>query len=74
MQMNKRKFQRRTLKETVLYRVLPHDMKWASKTERLTRATEQFLALFLRAQTKRVIGSTVKEVVLERTKQFLAYI
>lgn len=71
MQMNKRKFQRRTLKETVLYRVLPHDMKWASKTERLTRATEQFLALFL---TKRVIVSTVKEVVLERSKQFLAYI
>ena len=69
--MNKRKFQRRTLKETVLYRVLPHDMKWASKTERLTRATEQFLALFL---TKRVIVSTVKEVVLERSKQFLAYI
>lgn len=74
MQINKRKFQRRTLKETVLYRVLPHDMKWASKTERLTRATKQFLALFLRAQTKRVIVSTVKEVVLERSKQFLAYI
>ena len=72
MQINKRKFQRRTLKETVLYRVLPHDMKWASKTERLTRATEQFLALF--KKKKRVIVSTVKEVVLERSKQVLAYI
>ena len=53
MQMNKRTFQRRTLKETVLYRVLPHDMKWASKTERLTRATEQFLALFFKGTNKK---------------------
>lgn len=41
------------------------------------KANEGYWAVFgtiLRAQTKRVIVSTVKEVVLERSKQFLAYI